>query len=87
MEDGYLIDVNVGTCDQLEQRKICILAVTKREQWCLLYNMTWLLASVSCNIPGNLEDKHHQMFFHSKIMLCVSDNDEIPAIIHHYLSR
>jgi len=52
---------------------------------CWPYNTTWLLASVSHNIPGIFWDKHHQTSFPSKNFLFLSDNYEILAVVHLYL--
>jgi len=48
--------------------------------------MTWFLVSVSCRITGILGDKHHQMFFHSRNFLFISDNEVIEADINQYVS-
>jgi len=48
--------------------------------------MTWLILSVSWNIPGIFWDKHQQTSFPSKIFLFISDNQEISAVVHCYLS-
>jgi len=48
--------------------------------------MTWLLASVSCNIPGILWDKHQQMFSPSYNVVFMSDNHAIPAVVYRNLS-
>jgi len=48
--------------------------------------MTWLPASVSCNIPGILWDKHQQMSFRSYNELLISYNHAISAVVHHNLS-
>jgi len=44
--------------------------------------MTWLLASVSCNILGILWDIHQQTSFPSYIDLFISDNHAISAVVH-----
>ena len=44
--------------------------------------MTWLLASVSCNILGILWDIHQQTSFPSYIDLFISDNHVISAVVH-----
>jgi len=43
--------------------------------------MSWLLASVSGNIPRFFWDKHHQTSFPSKHFLLISDNLDISAVI------
>jgi len=48
--------------------------------------MIWLLASVSCNIPGILWDKHQQTSFPLYNDQLISDNHAISAVIHHNLS-
>jgi len=48
--------------------------------------MTWLLASVSCNNPGILWDKHQQTSFPSYNDLFISDNHAISAVVHRNLS-
>jgi len=44
--------------------------------------MTWLLASVSCNIPGIIWDKHQQTSLRSNSITFVSDNHVISAVVH-----
>jgi len=49
--------------------------------------MTWLLASVSCDIPGILWDKHLQRSFPSYNDLLISDNHAISTVIHRNLCQ
>jgi len=47
--------------------------------------MTWLLASVSCDIPGILWEKHQQMSFPSYIDPFISRTHAISAVVHDNL--
>jgi len=44
--------------------------------------MTWLMVSVSGNIPGIFWDKHNQMSFPWKNVLCISDLHQISTVVH-----
>jgi len=78
--------VEVGTHNRLEQRKICILTITKLGIAMLTIHHYTMLASVSCKIPGNVWDKHHQTSSPLKNVLFISHNHEISAVVHCDLS-
>jgi len=69
----------------LSKAKSAFSQLQKWESLCLPYNMTWLFASVSWNNLGTFWHKHHQMSFRMMNILCVSDNQEILAVVHLYL--
>jgi len=48
--------------------------------------MTWLLASVSCFIPGILWDKYQQTSIPSNIVISIADNHAISAGLHRNVS-
>jgi len=86
MEASCVLYVKVSTFTHLEQSKTSLQ--TDNESGIVRLNvpMTWLLASVTCIIPGSLWDKHQQMSFPSDNVLYIADNHAIAAVEHHNVS-
>jgi len=84
MEADCIFYVDVGTFDQLEQNKICILTITQMGILILTVQHDLIFIVSSFNIPGISRDKHHQMPFPSKNFLPNWDNHEISAVVNLY---
>lgn len=52
-----------------------------------MYDMAWLLVSVSCEIPGIFWDRLLPTSFAQKNYLFISESHEISAVVYHYLSQ
>jgi len=86
MERSCIVYVKVGTHNQLEQSKICVLTITPLGIAMLTVHHYMMYSLCVKKDPRDFWDKHQQTSLPSKNVLCISHKHLISAVFHLHLS-